>query len=102
MITNLSQLKKAIENKQEFKVIDHWKSENIGQIRKPNIIQTNGFYSIIPNEPNYKLSIANGGEGSWIDYGKASQWEFKDGVCYQYGGKERNMGQFIWAITFEL
>lgn len=81
MINNLSQLKKAFNNKIKFEVVEHCRPECIGQIRQVNVTQSNGFYSIIPSEPNSKATQANGGKGSWLEYGKASFWRFKDGLC---------------------
>lgn len=47
MIKNLSQLKKAINEKKEFKIVRHYIHPDYeGQVRVPNIIQTNGFYSV--------------------------------------------------------
>lgn len=86
MVKNLSQLKKAIAEKKEFVIVKHYtRPEYEGQIRRPNVVQTNGFYSIIPDEPGSKVTLANNGKGSWIEFGKASDWKFEDGVCkYTY------------------
>ena len=81
-IKNLSQLKKAIEEKRRFEIVNHYiKPEHIGQIRKPNIVQTNGFYSVMDEQPEHEISKANYGKGCWLDYGKASEWKFEDGIC---------------------
>lgn len=94
MINNLSQLKKTISNGAMFNIIKHYiKPEYTGQIRKPNKIQTNGFYSIVPEEPENPVTKANGGKGSWIEYGKASDWTFENGICTQY-----HHGRAIWEI----
>lgn len=96
-IKNLSQLKKAINEGKRFVVRKHYiKPEYIGQRRKPNVIQTNGFYSIIPEEPDSTVTTANRGKGSWIEYGKASDWKFEDGLC-----KQSFRGNAIWEIEFE-
>lgn len=43
-IKNLSQLKKAIKEGRKFIIKKHYiRSEYEGQIRKPNVVQTNGF-----------------------------------------------------------
>ncbi|MBC5688170.1 peptidylprolyl isomerase [Mediterraneibacter sp. NSJ-55] len=95
-IKNLSQLKKAINNKNEFIIVEHGiRPEYVGQIRKPNLIQTNGFYSIVDNEPNHPVTLANSGKGSWIEYGKASDWKFENELCIQYIGDRK-----IWTIEF--
>lgn len=78
-IKNLSQLKKAIASKQKFQIIQHFLHEDFtGQIRTPNVIQTNGFYSIIEDEPNSRVSLANYGKGFWYGYEKAGCYEFKE------------------------
>ena len=97
MVKNLSQLKKAVNNKCRFKIVEHGiKPEYTGQIRKPNVIQTNGFYSIVDNEPNNLVSLANNGRGSWIEYGKASEWKFENGLCSMFNSN----GSLIWTIQF--
>ena len=94
MINNLSQLKKAINNGAMFTIIKHYiKPEYTGQIRKPNKIQTNGFYSIVTEEPENPVSKANDGKGSWIEYGKASDWTFENGICTQH-----YHGRGVWEI----
>ena len=76
-VKNLSQLKKAIAAKNPFRIVEHYTHpECTGQIRLPNVIQTNGFYSVEDGKPDSKISQANYGKGYWLDYGKASQWTF--------------------------
>ena len=84
-IKNLSQLKKAITNKQQFQIVKHYLHEDFaGQIRTPNVIQTNGFYSIIEDDPSSPISTANFGKGYWCSYGKAGQYEFNDtGILFK-------------------
>lgn len=97
MIKNLSQLKKAVNDGCKFKIIEHGiKPEYTGQIRKPNVIQTNGFYSIVDNEPNNPVTLANNGKGSWIEYGKASEWKFENGLCSMFNPN----GSLVWIIQF--
>lgn len=97
-IKNLAQLKKAINAKTPFQIVQHFvKPEFTGQIRKPNVVQTNGFYSVVHNDPDHMVSRFNGGKGSWIAYGKASDWKFEDGLCKLYdSGKDRP----TWEIRF--
>ena len=85
-IKNLSQLKKALASRHVFVVTDHRNfSERIGERRVVNKMQTNGAYTIIPNDPDHKISQANRGLGSWFEFGKAGDWEFADnGLCTQY------------------
>lgn len=99
MIKNLSQLKKAINNGASFKIIEHYiHPEYTGQIRKPNIIQTNGFYSIVPNDPKNEVTEANNGKGSWFEYGKVSDWKFENGICYNFRTLKGYPTEKVWAI----
>lgn len=78
-IKNLSQFKKAIANKQLFEIVKHYMHEEFaGQIRTPNVIQTNGFYSIIADNPTCKITTANYGKGYWYGYSKANCYEFNN------------------------
>ena len=89
-IKNLSQLKKAIANKQQFQIVKHYMHEGFaGQVRTPNVIQTNGFYSIIADEPNSPITTANYGKGYWYEYGKADCYEFNNNsiLCKCANGK---------------
>lgn len=100
MIKNLSQFKKAMSEGKSFKILEHGNfPEYVGQIRKPNKVQTNGMYTILPNDPNGKLSTCNYGKGLWFPYGKAEQWEFVDGVIKTFSPKSGpHNGRLIWTI----
>ena len=64
MIQNLSQLKRAINEKKRFEIVRHFKHPAFaGQIRKPNKLQTNAFYSVVDGQPEHEVSKANGGIG---------------------------------------
>lgn len=83
-IKNLAQLKRAIKEGHKFIIRKHYiRPECEGQIRKPNVVQTNGFYSIEDGKPDSKITLANNKKGSWIEYGKASDWKFENGICKQ-------------------
>lgn len=88
-IKNLSQLKKAIAAGNTFIIKNHRVPEFIGQRRKGNVIQTNAVWLIVPNEPENRVTLANGGKGSWLEYGKASAWEFNNGICTLYNGEHK-------------
>lgn len=78
-IINLSQLKKAFASGHDFKIIEHFnRPECNGQIRHINKLQTNGFYSVVKDDPYNRWSKANGGLGAWCEYGKASEWTFTE------------------------
>ena len=84
-IKNLSQLKRVLREGHDFIISKHFiKPEYTGQIRKVNIMQTNGMYSI--DSVNFKNPInnANGGRGTWLEFGKAKDWKFENGLC-EYG-----------------
>lgn len=78
-ITNLSQLKKALQPGAAFQIIEHFiRPEHTGEVRVITKAQTNGFYSAVKDDPSNKISKANGGLGSWCDIGKASNWTFAE------------------------
>lgn len=82
-IKNLSQLKRAIREGKAFRVIEHYVRPGYsGQLRKPGKVQTNGFYSKVADNPLHVVNGANGCEGTYMAYGKASDWRFwEDGTC---------------------
>ena len=70
MIKNLSQLKKSLKVGTRFQITGHCRLEYIGQLREVTVANTQGFYSVLPNEPDSKTSKCNGGRGSvlwWRD-----------------------------------
>lgn len=102
-IKNLAQLKRAVQEKKEFVIKEHRREGWIGQKRTPNIIQSNGFYSIVTGQPEHEVSLANAGKGCWTEYGKASQWEFHDGLCSMYLPEKEHLPENrIWTITFDV
>ena len=51
-IKNLAQLKRVIQEKKELSSIrEHRHEKFLGQKRVPNIVQSNGFYSVISGQP---------------------------------------------------
>lgn len=83
-IKNLAQLKRALTIGTEFKIMSHLRSEVINQTRQVKYADTTGIYSIRPDAPDDTINSANGGRGSYLDWGKASDWEFKNGTCTLY------------------
>ena len=84
MVKNLSQFKKEMKAGKTFQIVEHFRfPERNGEIRKPNIVQTNGMYTVIPDDPDNKISTANNGKGSWIEFGKASDYAFCGGLIQQ-------------------
>jgi hypothetical protein len=97
-IKNLSQLKRVLREGHDFIIVKHFiKPEYTGQIRKVNIMQTNGMYSI--DSVNFKNPInnANGGRGTWLEFGKAKDWKFENGLC-EYGETYNGEYQPVWQI----
>ena len=80
-IKNLAQLKRALTVGTEFKITSHLRSEVINQTRQVKYADTTGIYSIRPDAPDDTINSANGGRGSYLGWGKASDWEFKNGTC---------------------
>lgn len=100
MINNLSQLKKKLIVGAEFDIVEHLRPECVGQRRKVNVANTVGMYSIIPDEPDSKTTLANNGKGFFLSWSKAPFWEFRtDGVCAVYSSdKERTPEYLLVAI----
>lgn len=84
MIQNLSQLKKKLKAGTLLEITAHCRPDYSGQKRKVTLANTQGFYSVIPDEPQSKVSLANGGKGSVLWWSKAPFWRFEDGCCCLY------------------
>lgn len=95
MIKNLSQLKKALVKGAEFEFVRHCQPNLIGECRRVNCVKTTGIYSIVPDEPDNKATLANNGLGMWLAWDKASFWEFEDGTCTLYDNAEEHTERHI-------
>jgi len=84
MINNLSQLKKHFATLPEFEVVAHCRPECIGEKRKVNVCNTQGIYSVIPDDSNAKATLANRGMGSWLAWSKSSFWKFENNIASVY------------------
>lgn len=94
IVNNLSQFKKAMKAGATFQIVEHFNfPERNGEIRKANVVQTNGMYTVIPDDPESKISKANGGKGSWIEFGKATDYVFCNGLIQQ-----KYMDRPIWTL----
>ena len=60
MIKNLNQLKRSLKTRTRFQIIAHWRPEYVGQLREVTEINTQGFYSVVADEPNHEVSKSNG------------------------------------------
>ena len=88
MVKNLNQLKKTLKKGTCFEITAHCRPEYVGQKRKVTVANTQGFYSIVPDEPDCKVTLANspcGREpGPWpLHYGtgRAGEMPLLWGAC---------------------
>ena len=95
MVKNLSQLKRTLQTGAQFRVIDHGRPECVGEEREVTYANTQGFYSIVPNDPNCGTSLANNGKGSHMWWSSAPCWEFKDGVCSLYASDTKREENYL-------
>lgn len=58
MVKNLNQLKKTIKKGTCLEILVHCRPEFTGQKRRVTMANTQGFYSIVPDEPDHKVSLA--------------------------------------------
>lgn len=91
MIKNLNQLKRALWPGMRLEIIDHCRSECIGQLREVTWVNTQGFYTKVVNQPDNKINAGNNGRGAILWWGLARTWTFENNVCssYQSGGNTR-------------
>lgn len=79
-VRNFADLKRVLKKDAIFKVIDHKFKHLVGKIRVVTIVQTNGLYTQIYQNPNDEYSTVNGGKGSRMEFNKASHYSFGDTV----------------------
>ena len=96
-IANLSQLKRAFAAGHDFEIVEQYiKPEHTGEIRRVNVLQTNGMYTHVVGGKLDNAEMVNAwnyGKGSWIDFGKAGDWTFCDDLCtFAFRGRK------IWTI----
>ena len=84
MVRNLAQLKRSLVKGAEFEIVAHARQGCVGQRRRVNATDTTGFYSIIPDKPDSRETLANNGKGSYLGGGKASFWKVESGICTLY------------------
>lgn len=81
-IKNLSQLKRVLNDRHMFQIIEHKNCpQYIGDVREVNIMQTNGMYSRSVLNLFSDTIPANNGKGTWLPFGKASDWTFTGDLC---------------------
>ena len=84
MVKNLAQLKRTLVKGAEFEIVAHARQECVGQRRRVNVADSTGFYSIIPDQPDSRETLANNGRGSYLGWSKAAFWKFEGGICTLY------------------
>ena len=76
-VKNLAQLKRALASGTPFEITTHYMhADYTGQVRVAQVMQTNGMYTGMYNDPRHWISAANYGKGLWCSFGKASDWSF--------------------------
>ena len=61
MIKNLNQLRRTLREGTQLEILDHCRPECIGQIRNITLVNTQGFYSTVANQPDASANRGNGG-----------------------------------------
>lgn len=91
-IKNLADLKRHIKVGTELAATYHANYPDIvGLTRVVTKVQTNGFYSVIKNQPNHRWSGFNYGKGGWPSFEKASLYHF-NGSSIQVLNARKNDG----------
>ena len=67
MIKNLNQLRRTLREGTQLEILDHCRPECIGQIRNITLVNTQGFYSTVANQPDASANRGNGGRGPMQD-----------------------------------
>lgn len=93
MAENLNQLKKELKKGLRFEITGHCRPECIGQIRRVNLANTQGFYSVMDGQPEHKVSLANNCRGSYLGWSGARFWSFRDGLCAVYSSDREHTRQ---------
>ena len=81
-IKNLSQLKKALASGHNFKILAHYKHpEWSGQVRTVKEMGATIMYTGLLGHPESRIDNLNDGKGCYFNFGKASDWTFRNGRC---------------------
>lgn len=75
MIKNLNQLRRTLREGTQLEILDHCRPECIGQIRNITLVNTQGFYSTVANQPDASANRGNGGRGPILWWGRAAHWQ---------------------------
>lgn len=101
MVKNLNQLKKKLKKGIGFEITAHCRPEYVGQKRRVTEANTQGFYSVIPDEPGSAVTLANNGRGIVLWWSNAPFWEFKDGICSIYCSDKEHTEKFL-VMSFRI
>ena len=101
MIKNLTQLKRQLTAGVGFKITGHCRPEMVGERRRVTVANTQGFYSVIPDDPEAKTSKANGGRGPVVWWSTAPYWGFENGVCSRYDNDQEHNEEHL-IIAFQV
>lgn len=97
-IKNLTDLKRHIKLGTEIVATSHqYHPDIVWLTRVVTKVQTNGFYSKIKDQPDYKWSTCNHGSGFWSPYSKASAYRF-DGSKIQVLNPRKNNGSVLYEM----
>ena len=103
MIKNLNQLRRTLREGTQLEILDHCRPECIGQIRNITLVNTQGFYSTVANQPDASANRGNGGRGPILWWGRAAHWQFADGVCSVFDSEQKHRHTVSSALqTFNL
>jgi hypothetical protein len=87
---NLNQLRRTLREGTQLEILDHCRPECIGQIRNITLVNTQGFYSTVANQPDASANRGNGGRGPILWWGRAAHWQFADGVCSVFDSEQKH------------
>lgn len=92
IIKNLNQFKKAMRDGHMFEIIEHFvRPEFTGQKRYVSGFHATYMYTKVQEED--KINTYNNGKGIYLNFGKASDWAFCNGICQQ-----KKNGKPIWTL----
>ncbi len=101
-IKNLAQLKRALTVGAEFEITSAIRPDINKQLRQVKYADTTGIYSIRPDAPDDRITLANDGRGSYLDWGKAADWDFNNGDCIAYRkGMEHTPENTLFTIRLK-
>jgi len=80
-VKNLAHLKRLLQKGATYRITAHSiHPKYVGLIREVNIVQTNGIYSKIKDQPEHPYSKSNYDKGVYTPFEKASRYIFGDTV----------------------